>query len=231
MAADPAQAPQHVAEMAAEHAAVRVQLVDDDVAQILEQFRPAWMVRQDPGVEHIGIAENQVGAGANGTSRVLRCIAVVREGTDRLAGARLERFAQCLKLGQLILGERLGGKQVERPARSVLQDRIQNRDVVAQRLARCGRRNHDGMPARQGMTHRFGLVAVKLRDPARREGGFQSAIDGVGKRSVLAGDRGQASDGSYVEFGGIRTVERAARQQSLERRSEGILGIVSPGTI
>ena len=81
------------------------------------------------------------------------------------------------------------------------------------------------------MTHRFGLVAVKLRDPARREGGFQSAIDGVGKRSVLAGDRGQASDGSYVEFGGIRTVERAARQQSLERRSEGILGIVSPGTI
>ena len=48
MPADPAQAPQHVAEMAAEHAAVRVQLVDDDVPEIFEQLRPARMVRQDP---------------------------------------------------------------------------------------------------------------------------------------------------------------------------------------
>jgi hypothetical protein len=45
--ADPTQPPQHVAQMAAEHAAIGMELVDDDVAEVLEELRPPWMMRQD----------------------------------------------------------------------------------------------------------------------------------------------------------------------------------------
>ena len=68
--------------MAAEDAAIRVQLVDDDVAQVLEQLRPARMVRQDARVQHVGIAEHDVRARANRAARILRRIAVVGEHAD-----------------------------------------------------------------------------------------------------------------------------------------------------
>ena len=46
--ADPLEPAEHVGEMAAEDTAVRVELVDDDVAQILEEPDPLRVVRQDP---------------------------------------------------------------------------------------------------------------------------------------------------------------------------------------
>jgi len=49
--------------MASEHSPVRVQLVDDDVPEVLEQGRPLRVVRKDSGVEHVRIRENQVRAG------------------------------------------------------------------------------------------------------------------------------------------------------------------------
>ena len=60
--ADALEPPHDVAEMAAEDAAIRVQLVDDDELQILEELRPARMVRQDPRVHHVGIAQHDVRA-------------------------------------------------------------------------------------------------------------------------------------------------------------------------
>ena len=83
--ADAAQPPQHVAQVAAEHAAVGVQLVDDHVAQVLEQLRPARMVRQDARVHHVGIAEHEVRARPDRAAGVLRRIAVVGEDADLLA--------------------------------------------------------------------------------------------------------------------------------------------------
>ena len=69
-------------EVAAEHAAIRVQLVDDDEPQVLEQLRPARMVRQDPRVQHVGIAEHDVRLAANRAPRVRRRVAVVGEHAD-----------------------------------------------------------------------------------------------------------------------------------------------------
>ena len=68
--------------MAAEHAAIGVQLVDDDVAQVLEQLRPPRMVRQDARVDHVGIAEHDVRARADRPPRILRRVAVVGEHAD-----------------------------------------------------------------------------------------------------------------------------------------------------
>ena len=62
MTADAPEAPKHVAQVAAEDAAVRVQLVDDHVAETFEQLRPSRMVRQDPRMHHVGITEDDVRA-------------------------------------------------------------------------------------------------------------------------------------------------------------------------
>ena len=44
---------------------------------------------------------------------------------------------------ELVGGQRLGGEEVERPRRLVLGDRVEDREVVAERLARGGRRDDD----------------------------------------------------------------------------------------
>ena len=45
--------------MGAEYAAVAVHLINDDEAQVAEEFTPIGMVRQDPGVKHIGIGKQE----------------------------------------------------------------------------------------------------------------------------------------------------------------------------
>src|SRR5436309_1622391 len=80
---------QHVAEMTPEDAAIRVQLVDDDVSKILEQLRPSRMVRQDARVQHVGIAQDEMRARPDRPPSVLRRVAVVGEHADLLA-----RFAR-----------------------------------------------------------------------------------------------------------------------------------------
>ena len=146
--ADPPQPPQHVAEMAAEDAAIGVQLVDDHVAQVLEQLRPPRMVRQDARVHHVRIAEHEVRARADRPPRVLRRVAVVREDADlRRPTLAAMRFAHRLQLGELILRERLRRKQIQRAAGRILQNRVQDRRVVAERLARRRRRDHDHVAA------------------------------------------------------------------------------------
>ncbi len=86
--ADALQPPEDVRQMAAEHAAIGVQLVDDDELQVLEQLRPARMVRQDARVQHVGIAEHDVRLAANRAARVRRRVAVVGEDADLGAPCR-----------------------------------------------------------------------------------------------------------------------------------------------
>ena len=59
------EAAQHVGKVAPEHSAISVQLVDDDVAQVLEEARPARVMGQHPGVQHVRVAEHDVGAPAD----------------------------------------------------------------------------------------------------------------------------------------------------------------------
>ena len=133
-----AQPAQHVGEMAAEHAAIGVQLVDHHVAQVLEQLRPARMVRQDARVDHVGIAQHHVRAAADGAARVLRRVAVVGEDADlQFVGPR-QPARQLVQLGQLVLRQRLGRKEIQRAAGRVPQDGAEHRRVVAERLARRG---------------------------------------------------------------------------------------------
>ena len=91
--------------MRAEDAAVRVQLVDHDVAEVLEERRPLRVMRQDPRVQHVGIRQHEIRARPHRAARVLRRVAVVGEHPHlgQLPG-------ELLQLGELVLGQRLRGK-------------------------------------------------------------------------------------------------------------------------
>ena len=178
--ADPLQPPQDVRQVAAEHAAIRVQLVDDDELQVLEQLRPARMVRQDPRVQHVGIAEHDVRLAANRAPRIRRRVAVVGEDADLRVAVVRHQLGERVQLGELILRQRLGRKQVQRARRRVLQDRVEDRPVVAERLARRGRRDRDDVAARRARarTPRPGACrAARCRArpaPARSRGSVPS---------------------------------------------------------
>ena len=172
VAAHAAQPPDDVRQVAAEDAAIRVQLVDDDEPQILEELRPSRMVRQDARVQHVGIAQHDMRAAANRPPRILRRVAVVGEDADgtRLVGrdplgiglGHAEDLHELVQLGELILRERLRRKEIQRARRVIRQDRTQNRRVIAERLARRGRRDDDGVAAGEGVFDRRGLMRVEL---------------------------------------------------------------------
>ena len=113
MAAHPLHAAQDVGQVAAEDTAIGMQFVDDDEPQVLEQLRPLRVVRQDPRVEHVGVAEHDVRARPDGAPRVLRRVAVVGEDADVGSGGLVHVRRQLVKLGQLVLREGLGREQVD----------------------------------------------------------------------------------------------------------------------
>ena len=80
----PAQPAQDVADVRAEHAAVDVRLVDDDVAQVLQDVAPPVVVREHADVEHVGVREDQVRPLADLPAPVAFGVAVV----DRRLHAR-----------------------------------------------------------------------------------------------------------------------------------------------
>ena len=87
--ADAEKSAQYVCQVASEHSAVLVQLVDHDIAKILEKPHPARVMRQDTRVEHVRVGHHNVAGRAHGPSRIRRRITVV--------GVRLDVHVQvCL---------------------------------------------------------------------------------------------------------------------------------------
>jgi hypothetical protein len=103
---------------------------------------------------------------------------------------RIARRASCdlrdlVQLGELILRERLGRKQIERARRRRRQNRLQDRRVVAERLARRGRRRGDDVAAGKRVADGLGLVRIELRDPARGQRLHEARIHVLGERREL----------------------------------------------
>ena len=166
MRADPTQPSKHVREMAAEHASIGVQLVDDDVLQVLEQLRPPRMMRQDARMDHVRVAQHHVRPSADRPPRILRRVPVVCEHADLELGPVRQLVRELMKLGELILRERLGRKQIQRTRRWIPQHRAEDGRVVAERFARSGRRGDDDVAPGEGVLDRGGLMRVGLIDAA-----------------------------------------------------------------
>ena len=171
VAADALEPPEHVGEVAAEHAAVGVQLVDHDVAEVLEEVHPLRVVRQDPRVEHVRVGEDEVGPRAHRAPRVLRRVAVVGEHAE--VGQALGELGE---LGELVLGERLGGEEIEHAPLRLLHQALEHGEVVAERLARRGGRDHHQVLA---LGHDLEGLApdASTAAPRRGRGGPRSIVD------------------------------------------------------
>ena len=133
---DPAQPAQDVGDVGAEDAAVDVRLVDDDVAEPRQHLAPVLVVGQDADVEHVGVGQDQVGAAPDRGALLARRVAVV-DRVPEAAGGDLDELAR------LVLGQRLGRVEVERPRVRVAGDRVEHRHVEGERLARRGAAGDD----------------------------------------------------------------------------------------
>ena len=160
-AADALQPPDEVRDVRAEDAAVGVQLVDHHEAQRLEELRPLGVMGQDPLVEHVRVGDDDVAVRAHRLARVAGRVAVEGVGANAEVAGRV----QLQDLGDLVLRERLGGEEVERLG-ARLERGVDDRQVVAERLARGGRRDDYGVAAGRDVVPRLALVAVEAEDAA-----------------------------------------------------------------
>ena len=65
--------------MAPENPAIGVQFIQHDIAQVLEQPHPLGVVRQDSGVQHVRVRQDDMSALPYRLARVLRRVAIVGE--------------------------------------------------------------------------------------------------------------------------------------------------------
>src|SRR5256885_944959 len=72
-------------------------------------------------------------------ARLRRRVAVVGECLE----LEVDVPREALELGELILRERLGGEEIERARRGIFGDRVEDREVVAERLAARRRGDDD----------------------------------------------------------------------------------------
>ena len=166
--ADPPQAAQQMGDMAAEDPPQGVQLVDDDIAQAHEERRPAVVVGEDPGVEHLRVRQHHVGGAAQGGPFLVGSVAVVGDGPH----ARHEPRPQG---PELVVGQRLGREEQQSGALVAGQHRLGDRHLVAERLARPGAGGQGDAAAGPEAVDRLRLVGV---EPLRAPGG--QALDDLG---------------------------------------------------
>jgi hypothetical protein len=82
VSADPEEPAEYVGHVPTEDAAVGVELVDDDVAELFEQLEPFRVVREDRGVEHVRVGHHHLARTPDGRPDGGGRVAVIRGGGD-----------------------------------------------------------------------------------------------------------------------------------------------------
>ena len=162
--AQPPQPAQHVRDVAAEDAAQRVQLVDDDVAQPHEERRPAVVRREDAHVQHLGVGEHDVGVRADPRAVVGGRVAVVGGGDERRAPATRGSDRSWSWASALV------GNTSSAVSRLPRDDDVDDRQLVAERLARRGAGGDDDVATGAQRVDRGGLVRPQARRCRARGG-------------------------------------------------------------
>ncbi len=157
----PAQPPQHVSHVRAEHPAVLVTLVDDHVAQPAQEPGPAGVPGKQRLMEHVRRGQQVPGVTAGPVALGPGRVAVERGGLD-------PGQAQGADRGQLIGGQRLGRRHVQHGLAG--QHRGQRGQQVAERLARRRAGGDDHVPAGLRVAGGLGLMGPGGLDAAACEG-------------------------------------------------------------
>src|SRR5690242_2274247 len=163
--------------MAAINASVEMQFIDDEIPEIFKQLHPFCMVRKNSRVKHVRVGKYDIRLLANGTTRILRCIAVVR----MTCKTSTQSLIQPLQLKPLIFGQRLGGKEENRPLTPVPKNGVDDRKVVAKRFSASGRGNDNCISTCERVFHRCGLMNVQLFYATGGQRGTESRMEFVWK--------------------------------------------------
>ena len=174
-AREPAEAPEDVADVRAEDAAVDVRLVDDDEAEVREHVAPAVVVRQDADVEHVRVGQDDVRPLADLPAPLALGVAVVDRRLHALDAEGLQR-------ARLILRERLRRVEVERAALRLAREQVEHGQVEREALPARGARRDDRVAAGAERLPRLGLVGVERGDPLRDERRGDARVEVVRKR-------------------------------------------------
>ena len=83
---------------------------------------------QDPDVKHVGVGQDEVRALTDGGALATRRVAVVDRRPDQLVEA------EAVERASLVLGQRLGWIDVERPGGAVAGEGLQRGELEAERL-------------------------------------------------------------------------------------------------
>ncbi len=108
-------------------------------------------------MEHVGVGHDDVGPGPDGLARVLGGVPVVGESSD----VGTEGLHCGVELGELVLGQGLRREEVEGSGVRVLEDSVEDRKVVAQRLSRSRRGHHHRAASLRGGVVGEALVGVE----------------------------------------------------------------------
>jgi len=193
-AAHPLQAPEHVGQVAAEHPAVDVQLVHHHVREVGEELLPLGVVRQDARVEHVRVGDHHVALPADGLPGVVRRVAVVGEGLD----VGLELADEAVHLVHLVVGQGLGGKEVQGTRLGLLEDALEHGQVVAQGLAAGRGRDEHHVPALPDELDGLCLVGVQSLKAPLLQHCLQAGVDPGRIRGKAALGCRDMRDGSRV---------------------------------
>ena len=171
----------------------------------------AWLGRM-PTWSMSGLVSTTLARRRISRAGLARRVAVVDRGRTRSQPERGQR-------ARLVLGERLGGVEVERPRPAIAAEDLERRQVEAQRLARGGSRRDDRR-ALPGRLQRLGLVGVEAARcrPARApRAGPGAAPSGSARRRARAGPlAGLAHEAAVLA---ARVQQRAPRLRSPVERS------------
>ncbi len=176
-----------VGDVAAEEPAVRVQLVDDDHGDLLEELEPLGVVREDRRVEHVRVGDHDLAGRPDRRADRGGRVPVVGRGGDREAGGS----RQGAERGDLVLTQGLCRKEPERPGGRVLRERLEDRQLVAQALPGRGGRHDADVASGANRLQRHGLVGVEGGDSLLRQRCPDAWIYPLGDRCGLRGPGGQ----------------------------------------
>ena len=172
------QPPEDLGHVRAEHPPVGVGLVHHHVGQARQKGGPLLVVGQDAQVEHFRIADQHRGRIAPDLApEMVAGVAVVERG--RGPGRLGPGCGQGREGRQLVLGQGLERKEIERPGVGIVQMALQHGQVVDQAFAAGrGRCRHHGMPGAD-VVRGQGLVAVEAHAAL-----FQQFVHGARPRQA-----------------------------------------------
>jgi hypothetical protein len=168
VAADSLQSAEDAGHVGSENASVEMDFIDDNITQAAEESRPLGMVGEYGGMQHVGIGQYQVGFCLDAAALRSGSIAVVDAGTQTTSGLFVGRN-QVQQTSQLILSERLGGKEIQRPCRGIVPAGLENGEVIAERLAASRSRDDNPVVTLPSRIEGGGLMGIEISHSPRFE--------------------------------------------------------------